>query len=250
MAVLDHPVFRQPNNNEARLWRYMDFTKFVSLLVTKKLYFSRADRFEDPFEGSYPQMNVRSRVEPYENAPQITESMRKETAALRSSLARRFREWTYVSCWHANEQESAAMWKLYAQTNEAVAIESNYQTLAEVLPDNVFLGLVNYIDYESEWLPEGNSFYPFMHKRKSFEHEREVRAVVQEYPINESIFSVDLQNPNLGLQINIDLSKLVKYVHVSPTAPEWFEDLVRETSNQFGFSFEVRKSSLNSEPVF
>ena len=33
------------------LWKYMSFEKFVSLLGTKSLYFTRADKFEDPLEG-------------------------------------------------------------------------------------------------------------------------------------------------------------------------------------------------------
>lgn len=50
----EHPVFQQPNNENIKIWRYMDFTKFMSLLDTKKLFFTRADKFEDPFEGSWP----------------------------------------------------------------------------------------------------------------------------------------------------------------------------------------------------
>ena len=36
------------------LWKYMSFEKFVSLLGTKSLYFTRADKFEDPLEGFIP----------------------------------------------------------------------------------------------------------------------------------------------------------------------------------------------------
>lgn len=36
------------------LWKYMSFEKFVSLLGTKSLYFTRADKFEDPLEGFTP----------------------------------------------------------------------------------------------------------------------------------------------------------------------------------------------------
>jgi len=36
----------------APLWRYMDFSKFVSLLMNKGLYFARADTFDDFFEGA------------------------------------------------------------------------------------------------------------------------------------------------------------------------------------------------------
>ena len=33
MPYADHEVFRPPENPEVPIWRYMDFTKFVSMLV-------------------------------------------------------------------------------------------------------------------------------------------------------------------------------------------------------------------------
>ena len=40
-----------PPSSDAILWRYMDFTKYVSLLEKRALFFARADKLEDPFEG-------------------------------------------------------------------------------------------------------------------------------------------------------------------------------------------------------
>ena len=39
--------------DETIIWRYMDFTKFVDLLLNGKLFFNRSDNFEDPFEGIF-----------------------------------------------------------------------------------------------------------------------------------------------------------------------------------------------------
>ena len=52
----EHPDLNPPQDN-AVLWRYMDFTKFVSLLDRRALYFSRADKLGDPFEGSLSHIN-------------------------------------------------------------------------------------------------------------------------------------------------------------------------------------------------
>ena len=41
------------------LRKYMSFEKFVSLLGTKSLFFTRADKFDDPFEGFTP-LSVKS----------------------------------------------------------------------------------------------------------------------------------------------------------------------------------------------
>ena len=60
----DHPNFSPPEPG-AVLWRYMDFTKFVSLLDTQSLYLARADQLSDPFEGSFPALNVALRPHRY-----------------------------------------------------------------------------------------------------------------------------------------------------------------------------------------
>lgn len=37
---------------DAKLWRYMDLAKFLSLLESCSLFFTRLDHFQDPFEGA------------------------------------------------------------------------------------------------------------------------------------------------------------------------------------------------------
>lgn len=41
-----------------KVWRYMDFTKFVSLLDKRELWFTRADELNDPFEGTLSRMSL------------------------------------------------------------------------------------------------------------------------------------------------------------------------------------------------
>jgi hypothetical protein len=72
------------------------------------------------------------------------------------------------------------MWRLYTQTQDAVAIRSSYQRLVSCLPDEALIGLVDYVDFEETTIAMTNRLAPFAMKRKSFEHEREVRAVIIE----------------------------------------------------------------------
>ena len=71
----EHPSFDSPPDN-AVLWRYIDFTKFVSLLDRKALFFVRADKLGDPFEGTLPDANVKALTEFYDTLP---ENRSKET---------------------------------------------------------------------------------------------------------------------------------------------------------------------------
>src|SRR5437763_14127358 len=53
-ASFDHPVFTQPADRSARVWRYMDFPKFAHLISYGTLYFPRVDRLGDDWEGAVP----------------------------------------------------------------------------------------------------------------------------------------------------------------------------------------------------
>ena len=39
MSFEKHPVFLPPENENQKIWRYMDFIKFVSLLESRSIYF-------------------------------------------------------------------------------------------------------------------------------------------------------------------------------------------------------------------
>ena len=55
---IEHPAFVDPENNNLKLWRYIERDKLIKLLESECLYFCRADYFqnEDPFEGSFPRL--------------------------------------------------------------------------------------------------------------------------------------------------------------------------------------------------
>jgi hypothetical protein len=246
----DHPVFTPPPNPDVKIWRYMDFTKYVSLLDTSSLYFARSDKLGDPFEGSTPRANLRLRPEIYAGiAPDTTQQL--------SAFAEWVRQWTYINSWHMNEHESAAMWRLYAQTNEAIAIQSTYTRLYDCLPPNVHVGQVRYIDFDAEWMDEGNTFYPYIHKQRSFEHERELRAVIQEdlptttNPNTGEAMIHGVPNPEAGRTVEVSLDRLLEAVYVSPTTPIWFYDLVRAVTTKYGLLDKpVKRSILDEDPVY
>jgi hypothetical protein len=56
-----HPILLQPDQPSVKVWRYMDFTKLVSLIDSRRLFFPRTDQLGDPFEGSWPRINVHGR---------------------------------------------------------------------------------------------------------------------------------------------------------------------------------------------
>ncbi len=174
----------------------------------------------------------------------------------RSSHGRWERQWTFINCWHMNEHESDAMWRLYARTSDAVAVQSTYARLHQALPSLTYLGVVEYMDYQTDWMPENNGFYRFMRKRKSFEHERELRALIQDLPTkpdpngsSASVFNY-ISNAEAGRVIPVQLPEIVERVYVAPTAPSWFYDLVKRITAKYELNVTVEQSALDQVPEF
>jgi hypothetical protein len=106
-----------------------------------------------------------------------------------------------------NEHESAAMWKLYSTSNEAVCIQSTYRRLRQCLPQCVMIGEVNYINYETQGFAADNGLNFITHKRLSFSHERELRAILWEMAGDAQSYKAQIE-PG-GLAIEVDLSALI-----------------------------------------
>jgi hypothetical protein len=231
----------------------MDFTKFVSLIDRSELFFARGDKFEDLYEG-YP--TLRDLEEHREllmknvplDAQKATESIREMWHGFRKKVG--------MSCWHMNPGESAAMWKLYLQSNDGVAIRTTVARLTECLNANTqfdsIMGKVRYIDYRQERMEPGTVFTPLIHKRLSFSHEQEVRVVAMrrhEAGVDIAVFDDDIEGG--GIRFKIDLERLIDHVFVAPTSPEWFSSLVTAVLAKYGLSrLGVEKSDLSSGPVY
>lgn len=235
----DHPDLKKPDNPETKIWHYMDFTKFVSLLDRQALFFARYDKFSDPFEGTYSKRSF------HENREFFLAFYKHYTA---------WRNYVIFNCWHINDHESAAMWELYLRGNLGITIQSSVKRLMESfeidLENTTSIGKVEYIDYESQAIPLGNAFFPFMHKRKDYEHERELRAVtIKRFPSSEdNKIIVPKQFLEIGGDyIPILLDVLIERVLISPNAPRWFTELVESIKNKYGINMEIVSSKL-SEP--
>ena len=163
-------------------------------------------------------------------------------------------KFTFLNCWHLNNFESAAMWNLYLKSNEGISIQSNFKRLTECFhkyPDNkVFVGIVKYIDYDKDWLPEGNILYPFIHKRKSFEYEKEIRALILDLNTKDEKLDLDSCKFSHGFYVPVDLEILIEKIYISPASPDWFYTLVKSITNKYEIDKDVIKSNLSDDPVF
>lgn len=241
---------------DTRLWRYMDFAKFVAMLESRSVYFARADHLGDQFEGAAGVAERRPewdafyldffrnavRTVPGRTEPPPPEHVEQEAARLLKDIAHQGeqdRRRTFVSCWHANGVESEALWRLYCPPPMmGLAIQTTAGLLASALNDpHIKLGRVQYVDFRKSFAGFHDRIF---WKRKSLSHEMEVRAVIARHDAQEAP----------GVQRNVDLEKLIVSIVASPFAPSWFTPLVKSTLGRFGVALDVTRSELLAEPFF
>jgi hypothetical protein len=143
-------MYKVRMNGSTKIWRYMDLPKFVSLLTKRALHFASPLRFEDdPWEGYMPEALLKLMVANSHEKMIYIENQRIAFTELKGRLnpshpefarvdsmfdegiqtmgvnheaidndfvkiIEQEKENNGVNCWHINEQESEAMWKLYS----------------------------------------------------------------------------------------------------------------------------------------
>ena len=246
-----------PDPND-KLWRYMDISKFISLVSKKELFFSAAKCFTDPFEGA---KGIIERQEKWDNfysdflrhalltVPGADpnrfseEELQRETERLLGDLhlsGKASRELTFISCWHMNDYESEAMWKLYSKDiTNAIAIQTTYQRLYESLgkDPSIAIGKVHYIDFSNSF---SSASHPYWYKHASFEYEKEVRAIVTNFH----------KKGEVGVTHSIDIDLLIENIYVSPYAPQWFYDVVQSILEKYEISKEILQSQMKATPFY
>lgn len=228
---LNNPNIKLPDDPNTIVWKYLDLSKFLDLLLSKKLFMSRSDKFEDQYEGTFSEPTYEEIRKLAVDNPEFL------------NYYKTHRERVAISSWHINEYESFAMWQIFTKNNEGLAIQSTIGRLVKaVKPENNFdqyIGEVNYIDYKKEYIPFDDLFFPFLFKRKSFQYEREVRILS-----DTSKSDIKL---NDGLKINVDINQLIEKIYIHPKSENWYKKLVIELVERLGFGFEIEKSDLESD---
>lgn len=224
-------------NEKEILWKYMSLSKFIYMIMKKKLYFSRLDQFEDVFEASVP-YNI-------SNIVSNAEDLLKQQNSFRG-LSRIIRVITYATCFHINEYESAAMWKLYAD-NAGIAVQTRIGKLISALEcekENVYIGKVNYIDEKKDILKYIDNFGLTFTKRKSFISEQELRCTIvfdKDYVLYDHW--VDESKP-IGYNAELNVSEFIENIYISPYAPTYLKEIVMDILDKYNIKASVIESDL------
>ena len=225
-----------------KIWRYMDLAKFITLLSRRAIYFANPNQFEDPFEFRLPlsHQNVVENIfsEQKEDLKKVVKQMIINKPSIKNNnefkmienrindkkssfidIEKQVKEKFCVSCWHINDDENDALWKIYTNKGQGIAIETTSEKLEKSLTyhNKITFDRVRYEDFNTAPIEKGHKNYSGFIKRKAFSYEKEFRAVAF---LDENYY-------NQGCSIDTDLNTLIEKIHISPFMPKYFLDSVR-----------------------
>ena len=166
--------------------------------------------------------------------------------------------------------------------NSGIAIKTTMRDLKSCLLDSkdVFIGEVEYFysknydfEYKNHLANSGSllnqkwTYFPYFHKRRAFEHEREVRMIIdiepfvrkaldQKIPEDDSLLSKyisEIELPDIckvGKPFRVDINKLINKVIISRYCDGWITETVKSVVHQYGFDLSVNSSILLNDPTF
>jgi hypothetical protein len=149
-------------------------------------------------------------------------------------------------CWHSSSHESAAMWKLYA--NSGVAMQTTLARIASALPNTVHFEAAR-IQYGNREAGEIDSFNPeaagirdivtraYLFKNHDYEFEKEVRLIT------------DAEIPGSGRLLNdVSANKMIQRIVFSP----WIEldefEALKKRVQPMCPDAEITRSPLINDP--
>ena len=239
------------NKDTSTIWRYVNFEKFQNMIENTSLFFCRADKLGEKWEGSL----TKKMIEKFGMEEKKILSSNGNTYTLKEWHKLKELRSHLINCWHVNSDESYEMWKTYASKNDSIsttsiAIQSTINRLKNSFhktEERIWIGEVKYVDHDilepkNRFLNIGrpNTLELFFLKRKEFKLEQELRAVINQAFVNHK--------SEIGINVKCNLNRLIVKIVLSPTSNEALLINVEKIIKRFGFKFKVIKSKLSIDP--
>jgi hypothetical protein len=118
------------------------------MLTGKAMWFPCAANLDDPYEGhvSSESLSAYAAKELRQVSPPGDDLIKNFLSKIKTA-AQETRKGIFVNCWHIADEESAAMWKVYAPAGQGIAIKTTAGMLKQcfrLAPESIFLSPVAY----------------------------------------------------------------------------------------------------------
>jgi hypothetical protein len=248
------------------VWRYMPFSKFISMLTYQALWFPKLNILQDEYEGLMPASTKHEISREYQKYKDILPpELHSQIDGMAGKNEEDGRELIVANSWFFSEEESEAIWREYANS-EGVAIKSTPKKLSEnvlMLGDNnmCHMGTVKYVDHANHKMSKYEAAQAieraFIKDKEKFGHEQELRLATMSLKrmycvgmngkpyTQQEVEGKNMNNfENPGLYIGIKIDTLFDEVVVAPNAEDWLFSLVKRIIELYGIKVPVSKSRL------
>jgi hypothetical protein len=268
-------------DEQATLWRYIDTGKYLDLLTTCSLWLTRVKELQkiDPYESNITQYDydMLRRVAAATSKPElrlIAEEYGYRNDDLfvdvepplgfiqamflkKIDLTGFYSNCCSISCWHENDQESDAMWALYAHREAGIAVKSSVRRLIDAFSKSSRDMDIAKVIYDTEGRASAltsDIYSPLLIKRPAFQHEHEVRLITRTFDgfdqgrsSDEFVLDYQKQLPP-GVAVECALDTLIDEVVLSPLMPRYFANAVTNITAVLAPDLKVRPSLLLTPP--
>lgn len=237
------------------LWRYMSLPKFLDLITTQEMYFANNKQLTecDPYEGRLPiftdlilawikQINFYKQAHP--DLPDYIMNIDSKKIEKIHKTLEEIKEYTFINCWHINDDENYLMWQSYAQEKGGVAIVTDIYSLIEAFETDIEIEAVPVIYDTNEIIKviqpifedlfnKKYNVYNFyknfiricsLYKKEFFKNENELRLIFQK---------------SVNNRVKVNLNKLIKHIYISPNSTECEKKIITDTINKLKLKGEV-----------
>jgi len=230
-----------------QIWRYFTFPKFISLLVTQSLWFSKLQILSDCSEGLTPEparAALKQRHREIESWFQ-EEHLKQQTRQFVEENENDGRELIVANCWFIGTQESIQMWNTYVGNVEGVAIQSTASALANSLAishDQWWIGKINYVDFarhEMTAYEANQACVRAFIKNEDYSHENELRVATMNFvapgclnpdgspPDEKQKSGLVYSESRPGILVRTNLPTLIHEVRTAPKVSNWHHNLIK-----------------------
>lgn len=224
-------------NQNAYIFRYMEFEHLISMLEKKTFYVAKKRLFPDPNESRLPLRSAFS----MRGVGQIV----NEEQSIRESIEWHNKKELYIkyshlptSCWTYQEKDNYLMWKSYT-SSIGVRVKTTIGKLIESLDTEGYDILCGYMHYDGYGYGNIKKIHDCLFsKEKMYADEREFRFYFN--PINVETEKHLLENDYVELKIYNSVN-LFDEIIISPTVnTKVFKRIIEE----YGFNSNIIKYSI------
>ena len=215
-----------PNENHS-IWKYLSFENFLKLVEKKELFFPSCDVDKGYYEGYFSPLDRQYLIDAF-SQDNFSEPEKSVDDVIKKF--NEYKKWTYIDCWHINEDENFAMWRIFGKDQYGICLNTTKVKLESVYSDfideyGLNLYRIKYFKKDEECISFFNTKYAYLRKPYFFVDEKELRGIIQ-FSEQHSRWQKEKFPRNVSIPIK-DFNTFIDKIIISPNASEEFFNLIR-----------------------